>query len=208
VERELGQPLPHITWKKIAVLDTARYRDDDVMDKAGLRAPHDQKLAYPQVMYSKAPGAAAVPGMVVGDSYARGLFYLSTMDVVFGKGPFWYYNNSRVPDDPQGRELWELDLEQEIMRYKVVMVLCNEHNLKELGNGFISNAYRLFTDRARFQQEQRDLRPFRMARKAVRKDEALMREITEQGRNEGLPVDTVIDRAARKRLAVSSASAP
>lgn len=200
VEGRLPHPLPHLTWSTVELDRTARMRDADVASKAGVwRLSHQDTLAYPAVGFTAPPHARAVRGMVIGDSYARGFRTLGVMDTVFVGGPYWYYYNSREPGDRSTPEIWELDLEQEILQHKVIILLANPANLSSLGNGFIDDAYDLFTDRVHFLKDRQARHVFRSSRKAVRNDPALMRILHARSRTESIPLDTLVDQEARAR---------
>ncbi len=148
LEKLMNTNLPDIIYSNIQLKDTALVRDADIFRKIPMwHMPKGKPLAYPQsISYEQGPDVRPQKVLGIGDSYYRGFLYLGAMQHAFDNSQQWYYYNSIIPENQANPEVWELDLKEEILKHKAILILCNETNLKNLGSGFIDDAYLLFNN--------------------------------------------------------------
>ncbi len=201
MEKLMGVRLPHFHFGDIQLRDTAFVRDADIFRRMPLDVPKGNVLAYPaQMAYDEGPGFTPEKVLGIGDSYFRCFFYLGAMEKAFGNGEQWYYYNSIIPEDPNNPEVWQLDLKQEIMKNKGILLMCNEVNLKTLGDGFIDDAYLLYTDPVKFYAERKQKYALNMQKKAIREDKPLVSRLEKEAQQMGITLDSLITLDASKKL--------
>lgn len=198
MEKLLSTNLPNLRFGQIQFMDTALVRDADIFRKIPMhKMPKGKPLAYPQQLgYDQSDGAVPQKILAIGDSYFRGFFYLGAMDAAFGGSQQWYYNNSIVPESPDNPEVWQLDLKSEILKTKAVVILCNEMNLKNLGNGFIDQAYLLFSNEAQYAVFNKNRFKLNTIKRAIRENSDLMEKLTIESHSRGLTLDSLINETA------------
>lgn len=193
--------LPHFHFGDIQLRDTSFVRDADIFRRMPLDVPKGNVLAYPAEMgYDEGPGYTTEKVLGIGDSYFRCFFYLGAMEKAFDDGVQWYYYNSIVPEDPNNPEVWQLDLKQEIMKNKGILLMCNEVNLKNLGDGFIDDAYLLFSNPDKFYAERKQKYALNMQKKEIRDNKALAGQLEKEARQMGITLDSLITLEATKNL--------
>ena len=203
VEKLLNTNLPNLRFGQVQFMDTALVRDADIFRKIPMhKMPKGNPLAYPQYMsYDQGDGSVPQKILAIGDSYFRGFFYLGAMDAAFGGSKQWYYNNSIVPEGPDNPEVWQLDLKSEILKTKAVVILCNEMNLKTLGNGFVDEAYLLFSNEAKYKAYYKNRFALNTIKKSIRKDKDFMDKLTVDSHSRGVTLDSLITETAIKQRA-------
>src|SRR6218665_151970 len=194
--------LPDLTWSSIAVADTARSRDADVLKSMNLWTNPEQnmKLAYPDIQFEDSIPAPPTHVLTLSDSYWYGPVYMGIGDACFGGGQFWYYYNKVVPSPKPGEkvEVWELDLKKEIESNQVIMLLYSDGNLSAFGNNFISDAYELYTSPATYQARSEKNRQIQQYAKQVRESPVLLKKSTQKSKDLQIPLDSAIRLDAMK----------
>lgn len=190
-----GKRLPYIAWEEVEVSDTARHRDADVLKSMNLRSNPDQrmKLAYPRVMFEEDPQLNTTRVLTISDSYWYGPVYMGVGQNVFAGGQFWYYFNKIVPA-PGGvkTEVWELDLRKAVESNEVVMLLYSDANLVNFGNGFIQEAYEMYTAPEAYAAKRARKKMLNTYAKQIRESPVLLRKATERSEQLGIPLDSAI----------------
>lgn len=193
IEQLRGHSMPHIAWQTVDYPATPRMRDADAIGKARLKVmPHSIPMAYPAITYRQAPGARPVKTLGIGDSYYRAFMYLGVAQVAFGNGEYWYYYSTVVPETPDRKEVWEYDLKTKLEENEVVLLYYASGNLHRLGDGFIDDAYQLYTDPAAYYARiKRDL-PLKRKIKEIHDDPDLLYEAERDAKKQHIPLDTEI----------------
>ena len=194
MEQLRGIPLPHIGWRDVEYPSPPKVRDADILGKAKLKEPPvGMPMAYPKIGYFTPPGATKVKTLAIADSYYRGFLYLGVVQNVFDNGKFWYYNSKVVPEsDTKLLEVWELDLKKEIEKNQVVMVMNADATLSDFSNGFIDNAYLLYTDPKAYYKGVQAKKDLLRTKKMIRETPALLNEAVEYSQRNTIPVDSAI----------------
>ena len=199
LERLMNVDLPNILYDDIKVKDTSLYRDGDVLMKMHMEIPKGNLLAYPQnIKYEYGNDTKPQKILGIGDSYFRGFFYLNAMKNAFDNSQQWYYNNSIIPENPKNKEVWELDLKEEILKVKAIVIVCNEANLKNLGNGFIDNVYDLFFDPKKYYLIKKKSDEINKFKKVVRNNKDILDKLTKESKLKGITIDSLITETALK----------
>jgi hypothetical protein len=199
LENLMNTNLPNLQFGNVKLMDTALVRDGDIFRKMSIDIPKGNPLAYPQqIGYEQGPGVAPQKILAIGDSYFRGFFYLGAMQNAFDNSQQWYYYNSIIPESPDNPEIWELDLKAEILKTKAVVILCNENNLLNLGNGFIDDAYLLFSDPVKYDIQKRKKYAINSHKKQIRNDKEMLYRLTKESHMRGITLDSVITETATK----------
>lgn len=201
IENLTHTDLPNITYKDIKLLDTTRVRDADILGKANIKVPKGNLLAYPtNVGYQQGPATKQIPILGIGDSYFRCFFYLGAMTYAFPNSKQWYYYNSIIPEAPENPEVWELDLKAEILKNKAIVLMYSEMNLRKFSNGFIDDAYLLFSNPKEYARQKKEKDKLNKQKKLIRKDKMLLNKLTKQSQMRGISLDSVIVETALKRI--------
>lgn len=197
LEKMMGVNLPSISFNDFKMLDTTRFRDGDIYGKAGLVVPKGDSLAYPaSIGFEQGPGIKPEKILAIADSYFRGFFYIRAMLNTFADSKQWYYYNSIVPESIDNPEVWELDLKAEILSKKAILIMCNEANLKNLGNGFIDDAYELFSNPKQYYANKQSKDKISKFKKQIRNDNALLTKLTTNAQQRGITLDSMITEKA------------
>jgi hypothetical protein len=188
--------LPDILWGEVDLVDTSRSRDADVLKSMNLYKdpPQNMKLAYPQVKFEDDSSKNKTRVLVIGDSYWYGPVYMGVPQNCMAKGEFWYYYNRVVPTRKVGEklEVWELDLKTEIEKNQVIVLEYSDGNLPGFGNGFIEDAYELYTSPKTFYARKEINRQVQAYAKQIREIPALLKKSTQKSNDLAIELDSAI----------------
>ncbi len=196
IEQLHDTDLPDIHWNNIEVVDTARYRDADVLKSMNLNSNPDQnmKLAYPDVQFEADSLKNRTRVLTVSDSYWYGPVYMGVDQSCFAGGQFWYYYNKVIPSPIEGQkvEAWELDLKKEIESNQVIMLLYSDANLLNFGNKFIEDAFELYTSPKTFAVRNERKKQIQTYAKQIREAPILLKKSTQRSRDLQISLDSAI----------------
>lgn len=194
--------LPNIHWDKIEVIDSARFRDADVVSSMNLYSNPKQnmKLAYPEVQFENDSLKNRTRVLTISDSYWYGPVYMGVGQSCFAGGQFWYYFNKVIPSPIEGQkvEAWELDLKKEIESNQVIMLLYSDANLPAFGNNFIEDAYEMYTSPKTYYLRNERKRQIRIYTKQIREAPLLLKKSTQKSRDLRISLDSAINYDAMK----------
>lgn len=131
-------------------IDSIRYTDDDIqkiLNRMWEVPPYP--MAYPRVKFAAdTSGKRRANALVIGDSFAQSFygFYPYYQQLFTPAARYWSGNEYIYwPENaPESHTVRDLDLRQQLAGRDVVMIICTEQNLGQLGFGFINSVYRLF----------------------------------------------------------------
>ncbi|MGL4599739.1 MAG: hypothetical protein ACRCYO_19590, partial [Bacteroidia bacterium] len=200
IENLTGRDLPDFTRSKLRTQTIPKFRDQDIWLKAQRYCLNQtQELAYESpISYEADSGFMPTRVLGIGDSYYRCFYYTNAMSEAFANGPYWYYFNTQISDDAINPEVWEQDLRLALQKNQVVVIMANDANLTNLGNGFIDEAYMMFQEPKAYAQFVERKRKSKQAIRKIRKDELLMRKLTMEAQQSGLTMDSILRREALK----------
>ncbi len=122
------------------------------------------------------------------------------MSEAFANGPYWYYFNTQISDDKVNPEVWEQDLRSALQKNQVVLIMANDANLQNLGNGFIDEAYMMFHDPQAYKAFVERKRKVKQAIKKIRTDDMRLRKLTIEAQQTGLSFDSLLRREALRTI--------
>jgi hypothetical protein len=195
IERLHGVDMPGIFANAIDVVDTARSRDADVLKGMNLWKNPEQrmKLAYPEIMFEADENKNTTSVLTIGDSYWYGPVYMGVPQHCFASGKFWYYYNKVVPNvKGQKVGVWELDLKHEIESNEVIMVLYSDGNLPGFGNGFIEDAYELYTSPKTYYARASRTKMLNVYVKQIRESPALLKRAIAKSEDLNITLDSAV----------------
>lgn len=202
IEKLHGCDLPEIVWDEVEVVDTARYRDADVLKSMNLwRNPsQNMKLAYPKIKFEADTAKNRTRVLTISDSYWYGPVYMGVPPSCFAGGEFWYYYNRIVPspEDENIKEVWQLDLKRSVESNEVIMLLYSDGNLPAFGNGFIEDLYEMYTSPAAWQLRSENKKQIQTFAKQIRESPVLLKRSTQKSEDLRIPLDSAIKLDAMK----------
>jgi hypothetical protein len=202
IEKLHNCDLPDLSWDNVEVVDSARYRDADVLKSMNLYAnpPQNMKLAYPDIKFEMDSAKNTTRVLTISDSYWYGPVYMGVPQNCFAGGQFWYYFNKVIPSPKPGEkvEVWELDLKKEIESNQVIMLLYSDGNLHNFGNNFINDAYELYTSPKTYYARSETNKQIQVFAKQIRDAPGLLKKATKKSNDFRIPLDSAIRLDAMK----------
>ena len=193
IEKVRNISMPHIFWNDVA-LEDAKGTDYDIGDGLNiLTTLKGPKMAYPVIQVQSDSGKMKPSAIVVADSYYW-LMFGNTFTKALSHNQFWYYNKQVYSDDNQNElETSQLNLNDEIQKHDVFIIMATEATLPNLGWGFIENTYNLFKGihndpllDADFQRKIVNLRNY------INSDKNWMEQIKKKAVSKKISVDSMI----------------
>jgi hypothetical protein len=190
IEKKRNIRMPHISWNDIEI-DKPRERDADIEDGMNLlfnlRGP---QMAYPKLIFESDSGKAKVSSMVISDSFYWGMFNFGFSNV-FSSSQFWYYNNQVYPDFYQnGLTTDQVNVKEQVNKHDVVIILCTDAKLGNLGWGFIEKAYKVFTEKEVVQHDAGYYARVKELENYIRTDKKWMALVEKGAKEKGISVDS------------------
>lgn len=144
LEHERNIDMPNIFWTQI----TYNYPKDFDYDIAEgmnlLFALPSEKMAYPNIQSEPDSGKTKPALLTIADSFYWGLFH-SPFSQTFSHHQFWFYNKQVYSEQiPANTFSEQLNLKEQIDKHDIIMIMCTESNLPNLGWGFVENMYQLY----------------------------------------------------------------
>lgn len=200
LEHLKGIEIPHIVWQDVPLSEEPKFRDGDAIGKSKLVevGAELKPLAYPKITYSGSPNAQPIKVLGIGDSYYRAFAYLGVNEVAFGGSQFWYYNNTVVPEN--GTEAWELDLKAQIESHKAIIIMYCSNTLSIFSNGFVDDAYQLYTNPTAYYARLQKEKPIKAAKKKIHQDPEWMEEAQKLSVKSGISLDSAINLMAYREI--------
>jgi hypothetical protein len=129
--------------------DSLRYTDNDIQELLNLiRDVPPYPMAYPRVAFGPETSKRRVNALVIGDSFAQSFygFYPYYQHLFTPTARYWSSNQVIYwPENaPESHTVSELNFGQQLAGRDIIMIICTEQNLNNLGFGFIDQAYRFF----------------------------------------------------------------
>jgi len=140
-----------------------RGQDQDIEDGMNLMFDiSDNEMAYPEISVSKLKNNNEPKLLTIGDSYYWGIIKLANSKGLLKKSSFWFYNKQVFPhSDSIDLRVEDIDIQSEIERNDVILLLATDANLYKFAFGFIDNVYDIYytklEDRKSYKREQRIL---------------------------------------------------
>jgi hypothetical protein len=137
--------MPHVYWEKVKIsqppneFDCGSARAMNLLFK-----PRTFNMAYPELLFESDEGKSKPSFLTIADSFYWGIYGMG-LGNLFSEHAFWYYNQEIYPSNASNQlTTKDIDLQEEILTYDIIMILCTDANLSNLGWGFIENCYDVF----------------------------------------------------------------
>ncbi|MEK6616177.1 MAG: hypothetical protein AABZ32_08725 [Bacteroidota bacterium] len=195
IEKLRNNYVPHIAIKDLHLDDKPRFRDADIIGKAKLMTvpTSSMKYACPKVGFQQKSGTKPTKVLGIGDSYYRGFLYLGAMKYAFDNGEYWYYNSKiTLSDGKISTEVWERELKTEIEKNNVILILYSDGSLSKFGNGFIENAYKLYTNPKQYLIDSKKEKQLSFYKKKIRNTPSLLNMMVDNSEAMHIDVDSAI----------------
>jgi hypothetical protein len=162
VEQLTQRDLPDFASRGLTVVtnpDSIRFTDDDIQKILNrLWEVDPYPMAYPKVQFAADSAAKKkINALVIGDSFAQSFYnFYPYYQRLFTPAARYWAGNEYVfwPENaPGSHTVKDLDLKQELKGRDIVIIICTEQNLGQLGFGFINSAYRMFRPRTAADEE-------------------------------------------------------
>lgn len=140
INNKWGFDFPRPKLKAINTYDRAFGTDEDIeLSLNLLRNLKDfPNMAYPHFTYSRIQQKSDPQLLVVGDSFYWGIF--NNYKNQLNNPTFWYYFREQYPAKEQPIDPKSLNLKEELLKRKVIVLLFTDSNLKSFGYGFVEAA--------------------------------------------------------------------
>ena len=182
--------------------DSLLHTDQDIEDGLNLLfGISDWDMYYPKLDIDTSRKFVRPTLLDVGDSFNKVFygFYEELFQSAFHpQSRYWFYSRmvswpgEKNVDDPP---LDVSNIESELERFDMVLILSTEANLHYNGYNFIKNAYLKFTDEGQFIEEKRQERITAVLEK-MRGDDKWMKNLKERAEAAGIPLEVRMRRDA------------
>ena len=136
--------MPRIYWNEVKISQPKK--DDNDISKAMnlLFPPRTFDMAYPEIQFESDSGKTKPSLLVISDSFYWGIYNMGWGNL-FTNNHFWFYNKEIYPEQFKNPFTTEdINLQDEILKYDIIIILSTDANLPYLGWGFIENGYMVF----------------------------------------------------------------
>ncbi|MBS1646060.1 MAG: hypothetical protein JST67_01830 [Bacteroidetes bacterium] len=189
MEKKRNIDMPNLFWNKVEICQP-KDGEYDVAD--GMNILFKLKsfdMAWPEVQFQSDSGKIKPSVLVVSDSYYWGIFNFG-ISKVFDKSHFWYYNRQIYPDSYiKPLDASEVNLQEEISKHDVFIIMATEATLPTFGWGFIENMYYTLKGENTQKKFKEDIEALK---KRIKADEKWMRVIEEKAKKNNISVDSML----------------
>lgn len=136
-------PMTKLVLEKLEVKEVNEQGDYDIGAGMNLLFPmKTYPMAYPVYHLEKPKNAVQPKVLFVADSYYWGMFNAGFSRDIFGDGQFWFYNQTIYPDSyEKPKTVADIDIQQEVEKQDVVVLMCTDANLFKFAFGFIDQLH-------------------------------------------------------------------
>lgn len=121
--------------------------DNDIGESMNLlRDIKTLPMPYAGYHWKEDNGAVKPRALFIGDSYFWNIYYEGLTNNFFTDCKFWYYNETVFPENEPERNVKKLDLQAEINKQQIIVLMATECNIQDIGWGFIEAINELFKD--------------------------------------------------------------
>jgi len=137
--------IPQIVFDSMVYSNRVMYRENDLAVLSNTFWGYKSYTLIPEFHFLENSVNPKPNALIIGDSFYYGLQELS-FSSLFQSVEFWYYNNTIYLEDADKQLISSSEvnlvsnLKDKIGRFDVIIILCTEPNLVDLGFGFIENA--------------------------------------------------------------------
>lgn len=140
VEKINNIDMPRMYWSEIR-MSQPEFDDADISQALNLLfAPRTFEMAYPIIQFESNSKGTPPSLLVVSDSFYWGIYNMGWSNL-FSNDQFWYYNETVYPGSTSTKDV---NLQEEILKYDIIIILSTDSNLHDFGWEFIENSYHVF----------------------------------------------------------------
>jgi hypothetical protein len=191
---ELGNwNLPKLYWENVDYVDERREIDNDIEVALNIIEEFPNfNMAYPHFEF-ETKGKDSTNVIMISDSFFWRMFNLGVMPRAFPNGQFWYYNNKSYPQHFKNTTLVsELDLEEEIKKVDVVIMMASETNLHKFPWDADQQFSNYFKGKYTFNHSAAFKRKVNRIQKKMRSDKKWLGHIQEKADKIGISLDSMV----------------
>jgi hypothetical protein len=194
IENVRNIDMPNFYWDDV-ILDSPKELDYDIADGMNILFKLKSfKMAYPNIQFEPDSGKSKPSVLVISDSFYWGMFGSGIITRSFSENHFWFYNQQAfISGSNVQTDVDLLDLEKEISKHDVFIIMATEANLPNFGWSFIENTYDLFKgikqqkiSDAEFQERVVNLINY------IKTDEGWLEQIRKKAKINNVSVDSMI----------------
>ena len=147
LEHQSKLNLKNFIIENIELDETLRSPDDDIGEAMNL-AFKIPVLPMPYASYYWPIDSTVTtpPALLIGDSYRWNIYAQGFTNNIFSKCNFWYYNKTIFPETEPIRSTDKINLLEEVLKQKFILLMVTECNVQDLGWNFIENLHSLLKE--------------------------------------------------------------
>ncbi len=154
------------------------------------------KMPYPAVEYEDSTTHYRPKVITISDSYWGTIYYSYLSARIFKEPEYWYFYNQNFDYGPGVLDPLALHLKRKIETSDVVIIMCTEAHIGDIGWGFIEDAYELYTQGEKTQKErQKEICLLRIKR-GMKTDLKWTFNMEQEAKKEKVSIDSVKTRTA------------
>ncbi|MBN2683485.1 MAG: hypothetical protein JXR58_13405 [Bacteroidales bacterium] len=143
MEKQTGKDLPNLDISEVEFSRTPRHRDSDIGNGMNLIFNIDKdQYAYPKLKIDQ-ENKTRLNAIVISDSFYWGVFGRNITGKVFADNQFWFYYKQFISKKTE-RTKNQVKIKNEIENTDVLILMGSEHNIRDIGYGFIWDAFSFY----------------------------------------------------------------
>lgn len=147
MDKKWGMKFPRTVLKKIKKSKSALDTDQDIENSLNLiqDLPDFDNMGYPEFTFDREISKKDPKLLAIADSFYWGIY--SNYNTHLLNPTFWYYYKEQYSDNNAIIDVNKLNLKEELLKRKVIVMLFTDSNLKNFGYGFIEDALKALAEK-------------------------------------------------------------
>jgi hypothetical protein len=142
-----GLKLRNFIIDNVGFSDSLQSPDNDIGEAMNLLSDVPVlPMPYANYHWQDDNGAVKPKALFIGDSYFWNIYYQGLTNNFFTDCKFWYYNETVYPESEPERSVRNLNLNDELKKQQVIVLMATDCNVHDIGWGFVENVMELFRD--------------------------------------------------------------
>lgn len=193
VEKLGNWDLPNLEWEIVDYVDERRQIDNDIEVALNIIEEFPNfKMAYPHFKFDT-KGKDSTNVIMISDSFFWRMFNLGVMPKAFPDGQFWYYNSKSYPKHFENTTLVsELDLNEEIDKTDVIIMMASETNLHKFPWGADQQFSKYFNKKYVFDDKVIFNKKVKRMEDKIRADKKWLGHIKDKAKQQGISLDSML----------------
>ncbi len=191
IERYGNYKLNHSHWDSLVLSEADGTEIENEEDMNLLFKLKRDKLAHPKLSFKPDTGANRPSVLFVGDSYFWGLKRVYNIWNAFSDAKFiYYYKKVYTKGSDETKSVVRLNLQDEIKKNNVFVIVCSEGNYPSLGWGFIDDMYGVFHGKAPLYPEYH--KKVDEIKNGIKNDPKWLINVEKNAKEKGISVDSAM----------------